>query len=105
MGKSMSTSDHISKLRSALVKVCLFETTKNYSRRNKAVIEALHHALEAGYPGGIRIDASEPEWPVVFMALECGQLTWHIEQYADEWDGHDTDEKYARIGKYLADHV
>lgn len=58
-------------------------------------------------------DPAEPEWPVVTIDTPAGQLTWHISpEDADlfghvpvvpaddplaQWDGHTTDEKYARL--------
>ena len=55
----------------------------------------------------------EPEWRnVVFIELPDGQVSWHIHErelpwFAGlprgtlPWDGHTTDEKYARIYEYV----
>lgn len=47
-------------------------------------------------------------WPVVYITLPTGQVSWHISPsdldlfkhvaYGDEkWDGHTTEEKYRRL--------
>ncbi len=94
-------ADHAHSMRVALGRVCLFETLKDYDRRNAALIEALHYATASGLPCGVRFDSNEPEWPVVFFELSTGQVSWHIEQHRKEWDGHSTEEKYRRLHQYL----
>lgn len=101
----MTKAEHTNAFHIALTRVCVHETLKNYNERNKAVIEALHHALQLGYPAGIRLDPKEPEWPVVFIHLSTGQVSWHISQYAHEWDGHDAEEKYRRVRGHLGDMI
>lgn len=64
--------------------------------------------LAALYPSRIGTDPAEPDWPVVYVETEAGQLSWHIA--ADDlplfahvrrgdadWDGHSTKEKYRRL--------
>lgn len=72
--------------------------------------------LAAGYPSVLveGADASAPDWPVLFVKLPTGQVSWHISPDdrdlfdhvrrtvagmpdAPAWDGHDTEEKYARL--------
>jgi len=72
--------------------------------------------LAAGYPSVLveGADASAPDWPVLFVKLPDGQVSWHISPTdrdlfghvrrtiagmpdAPVWDGHTTDEKYARL--------
>lgn len=84
-----------------LCDIAMVETLGDYDRRNKLVIEALWCAMRQGLEAGIRIDPEEPEWPVIFIELEQGQVSWHIEQHKKEWDGHDTKEKYRRVREYL----
>ncbi|HET9890610.1 MAG TPA: hypothetical protein VFQ42_08930 [Mycobacterium sp.] len=69
----------------------------DYDVRYPLVFEAIHLALKLGYPAGIRIDPAEPEWPVAYIELPAGQVSWHMPQHPAEWDGHSTDEKYRRI--------
>lgn len=86
------------------------EKVKNgaYSERNKMVA-----ALSKIFPASLeRHDGAEWEddwrW-VVFMDLPTGQVSWHLHdseipqfahlprQVGRKWDGHSTDEKYARL--------
>jgi hypothetical protein len=72
--------------------------------------------LAAGYPSVLveGADAEAPDWPVLFVKLPTGQVSWHISPDdlglfghvrrtiggmpdAPAWDGHDTAEKYARV--------
>src|ERR1700722_6026356 len=72
--------------------------------RYRLVMLALGCALEAGYPAGVRIDPAEPEWPVAFIHLPSGQVSWHMQAYPDVWDGHDTSEKYRRCRQFIQEH-
>lgn len=64
--------------------------------------------LAALYPSHIGVDPAEPDWPVVYVETDAGQLSWHLA--ADDlplfahvlrgeadWDGHTTVQKYARL--------
>jgi hypothetical protein len=73
----------------------------NYERRYVLVFEAVSLALGVGIAAGIRIDPSEPDWPVIYIDLPTGQVSWHMPQFADAWDGHDTDEKYRRVKEFV----
>ncbi|MBD1995310.1 hypothetical protein H6G00_01525 [Leptolyngbya sp. FACHB-541] len=57
---------------------------------------------------GLGADPKEPEWPVVFLELPSGQVSWHVPMseidnfsflgaYFYGWDGHTTEEKYDRV--------
>lgn len=69
----------------------------NYDYRNRLVLCAVGEAAAARIPVGIRIDATEPEWPVVYFELPAGQVSWHLPQHERVWDGHAGAEKFARI--------
>ncbi len=54
----------------------------------------------------------EDDWRwIVYIDLPAGQVSWHIHDserewfnlpdYPGVWDGHTTEEKYARLGKVL----
>lgn len=101
----MTKAEHGRALGAALVRVCVQEILQNYVERNKSVIAAVHHALEIGVKAGVRLDKEEPEYPVMFIELPTGQVTWHIEQHSEAWDFHTTDEKYKRIRAYLGDMI
>jgi hypothetical protein len=61
------------------------------------------------YPSRIGVDPAEPDWPVVYVETEAGQVSWHISaddlplfahvprSDAAQWDGHTTEQKYARL--------
>lgn len=65
--------------------------------------------LAAIHPSTIGVDPDEPDWPVVYIDAPSGQLSWHLAQddlplfthvprtTATLWDGHTTEEKYARL--------
>lgn len=72
----------------------------NYDRRYGLVFRALSIALQLGYTAGVRIDPKEPDWPVVFIELPTGQVTWHVTPHPVEWDNHTTEEKYQRVRAY-----
>lgn len=76
----------------------------NYTLRNDLVIGALSMARAARLEAGIRIDPEQPEWPVVFIELPTGQVSWHLPQHAQAWDGHTTAEKYQRVAALMADY-
>jgi hypothetical protein len=73
-----------------------YDAAKEYDHRYLVVLGALTCALAAGLRAGIRIDPAEPEWPVVYIELPTGQVSWHMPQHPVPWDGHDTAEKYRR---------
>lgn len=71
--------------------------------------------LAAIYPSVIGYnDPSEPDWAVVYVKSPEGQLSWHVSpddmdlfghvQRGDviTWDGHSTEEKYARLDRLTA---
>jgi len=73
----------------------------DYSRRYHLVLCAMQFACAAGFPVGIRLDPLQPEWPLVYIELPTGQVSWHMPQHERDWDGHSTEEKYARVQAYL----
>jgi hypothetical protein len=87
------------------------EEQKNsaYTERNKLVA-----ALSKLYPASLgKHDANDLSWDrdwlnIVFIHTPHGQLSWHLhdsdvpmfshlEPGTEAWDGHTTDEKYARL--------
>jgi hypothetical protein len=86
----------------------------NAAYRERACLVAL---LAAQYTSHIGCtDPAAPDWPVVIVELPTGQVSWHINpadmglfahvgpkpHVSRGWDGHTTDEKYARIAKLAA---
>ncbi|MEA5366068.1 hypothetical protein VA596_41530 [Amycolatopsis sp., V23-08] len=74
----------------------------NYVIRYPLVVRALGIAAELGYVVGIALDPAEPAWPVVYIELPAGQVSWHMPAYGGEYDGHTTPEKYQRIRDFIA---
>lgn len=84
-----------------------------YAERNKCVALIYHMARLLGYNYGLRQSSDmEPGWQSCAMIdLPTGQVSWHIQDheqdwfaegnqvkaYTREWDGHSTEEKYARV--------
>ena len=74
-----------------------------YDERNRLTYLAIGEAAKLGLPVGFRLDPQEPEWPVVFIELPTGQVSWHVPQHPREWDGHTTRQKNERIDAYRAE--
>lgn len=72
-----------------------------YDDRNRAIIKAVWLALYCGFAAGFRFDPQEPEWPVAFIELPTGQVSWHIAQHTQPWDGHTAEEKYSRLEVFV----
>ncbi|MBP9897789.1 MAG: hypothetical protein KBF28_05410 [Gemmatimonadales bacterium] len=69
---------------------------EDYGLRYGMVLEAVALARYLGYQSGFRIDPTEPDWPVAYIELPTGQVSWHLPQHPTPWDGHDTATKYER---------
>ena len=76
------------------------ERVEEYPLRNTQVYQAAGLASSLGYPVGVRLDPDEPLWPVLFIELPTGQVSWHLPAFSQGWDGHDTPTKYARCRAY-----
>lgn len=92
-------------LRHRLLVTCLellgqYDREGRYEARNAKVIDALSLAQHLGYQVGVRHDPAEPGWPVVYIELPTGQVSWHLPAHERGWDGHTSDEKYERIRAY-----
>jgi hypothetical protein len=72
-----------------------------YHIRYSLVLRAAGTAAELGLATGIRIDPEEPEWPVIYIELPTGQVSWHMPPHPVLYDGHSTEEKYRRIQEYV----
>lgn len=75
-----------------------------YAERNRLVYMAMGRAASAGMDVGFRIDPEEPEWPVAYIELPTGQVSWHMPQHSKPWDGHTTTEKNARVQDFVLGH-
>jgi len=82
--------------------------------RERAHLVALLAAWQVSHIG--HTDPSAPDWAVVTIELPTGQACWHIapadmdlfahvqptNRICRGWDGHTTEEKYARIDAFAA---
>lgn len=83
----------------------------NAAYRERAILVfALARELGGAWVG---IDPAEPDWPVLYIETEAGQMSWHfspsdanlLEEFPHRdgvWDGHTTEEKYARLAALTA---
>jgi hypothetical protein len=85
-----------------LIEIQFADQNQYYDNRNLFTYEAIALALLCGYKAGIRIDPAEPEWPVAFLELPTGQISYHLQAHSVEWDKHTTEEKQIRLLKYVA---
>ena len=72
----------------------------DYDRRYDLIIDAIFLSRLVGYKVGFRFDPSNPDWPVVVIELPTGQVSWHMPEHPNIWDGHTTEEKFERIEAY-----
>lgn len=72
------------------------EHDSNYAERYPRVIHAMSCAVALGFDTGIGFDPDEDDYPVVYIELPTGQVSWHMPEHITPWDGHSTEEKYAR---------
>lgn len=86
-------------LSAVLLSIVLHDT--DYAKRSKLIYEAIYLACALGYDVGFRIDPQEPDWPVAFIELPTGQVSWHLAQHSIPWDGHSTEEKFKRIEAFV----
>lgn len=78
---------------------------REYEARYILVLQSVAHAQLHGLNSGFRFDPAEPEWPVAFIELPTGQISWHLPQHPTEWDGHTTEEKFERIRRFVQKEV
>lgn len=76
----------------------------DYDRRYGLVLKAIHLAHELGWRAGFGLDPAEPDWPVAYIELPTGQVSWHMPAHPDSWDGHTTEEKFERIRALVEQH-
>lgn len=86
-------------LRQVLAEIAAHDT--QYAERYVLVFRAIPLALAAGYRAGVRIDDAEPGWPVAYIELPTGQVSWHMPEHEHPFDGHSTDEKYQRVRAFV----
>lgn len=86
-----------------------FESEPNeaYFDRNLCVQVMARMAQKLGYNMGIKENG---EWPILYIDLPTGQVSWHISKpdlkgifqtYLEDWDGHDVEIKRMRLLEYI----
>lgn len=100
---SIDVSTTVVAKRLAYVLAQIQEDTEDeyYFNRNRHVVEALYLADSLGYGTGIGFDEHEPDWPVAYIELPQGQVSWHMSKPARGWDGHSTAVKDERVQFYV----
>lgn len=72
-----------------------------YTERYRLVLHAMHLAAELGFAAGVGYDkAAIPGWPVFYIELPTGQVSWHMPAHPNPFDGHTTADKYERIANF-----
>lgn len=84
----------------ALATAGIAELDGDYHVRNAEVWRAVGLAVAQGYDVGVRVDLDEPAWPVVYIQLPTGQVSWHMPEH-EPWDGHGVDEKWRRVQQFI----
>lgn len=110
------------RLSAANATALLYRAERNevYRERNRCIAALSRLALDRGWPAGIARHKPEPDpnwdpdWTtVVLIDLPTGQVSWHVHDsdralfahlpdYAGEWDGHTTAQKYERLEQVAA---
>ena len=81
-----------------------------YAERNKVVLAFAALVKEQGWDVGLTVDPDSPDWPVLMIETDAGQVSWHFQAgelpsglplFAGKWDGHSTPEKYARLAELV----
>lgn len=87
-----------------------------YDERARVVVALALASRALGHRIGFAVDPKEPDWPVLFIDLPTGQVSWHLTQaqrvdlagdigdYGGVWDGHSTAEKYERLRTWRPPH-
>jgi hypothetical protein len=106
MGVSIMQPDIEASIKNALIKlkktlVLIRMHNTDYETRYTLILQAVFLARLVGLQTGFRIDLDNSEWPVAFIELPTGQVSWHMPQHPVVWDGHTAEEKYERIKEFI----
>ena len=87
-------------------------TASIYRERAQLAAAFAKLAQGHGHTAVVGTDPQEPDWPVLYVNLPTGQVSWHFspddadlldgfERVApNPWDGHSVKEKYARLAAF-----
>jgi len=80
------------------------ERERFYRSRNLYVWRAFSAASELGVCCGVSIDPEEAGWPVVYIELPTGQISYHVPPHVQAWDGHTRDDRRGRVSAFIETH-
>lgn len=98
----MAAIDRLADLADYLRLIEQADEREDDTARNATVLQALALAARNGFAVGFRLDPAAPAWPVAYIELPDGQVSWHLPQHERAWDGHDTAAKYRRCRAFRA---
>lgn len=81
---------------------CQDDAADRYAQRGTLIWAAVAIATRGGLNAGVAIDPADVHWPVVYIELPTGQVSWHMPEFDQPFDGHDGPTKSARIAAYTA---
>lgn len=88
-------------LATMLAGVLRSQESGDYGARNQLVYSALACAAMDGCECGIRFNEDDHEWPIIYIVLPSGEVSWTVQQFAPKADGHTKEENSARIRKFV----
>lgn len=91
--------EYKAEFKDALRDVMVFDV--NYEVRKFLVYKLVYLAQHLEFEAGFRIDPADPKWPVAYIELPTGQVSWHMPEHKRAWDNHTTPDKFKRINEYL----
>ena len=94
------TERTLRQLKLSLQEIERADQSQHYDYRNWQVYQAVYLAISIGFRAGFRFDPAEPHWPVAFIELPTGQVSWHLPEHDIPWDGHSTELKYFRCREF-----
>lgn len=65
------------------------------------ILEALSYAEQCEFNAGIRFNPQFPEYPIAYIELPTGQVSWRLPAHEEPWDGHTPEQKQNRIRAYI----
>lgn len=80
-----------------------YQLDDRYRSRNAHIYAALSHATDLGYPCGLGpCHLTVARWPVAYIDLPTGQVSWHLPPYPGRWDGHNNLTVVDRANAFIA---
>jgi hypothetical protein len=73
----------------------------DYGARNQMIYAALACAALDGADCGVRFNQDDHEWPIVYIVLPTGQVSWTVQQFLPPASPHTIDENNAAIQKFV----